>query len=127
GGLGSDRNADGTCKHQSATCMDYDVTMNRCLEPLNGYRSKLYVELIENKLKTQNPSTQEKKRLKEDLEGLKDAVKNKTDNPTIAGEKNSQRHIQDVTMDEQSAVNQKYGVKYQEIMNKCMGADHMGV
>jgi hypothetical protein len=125
--MNSDRNPDGTCKHRSATCMDYNVTMDRCMEPLHGLRSRLWVEQIENKLKTEELSDKERKNLEEDLAGFKQAVKDKSDSPTIAGEKNSQRYLMDVSDEDQMAVNGKFSPKYQEIMNKCMGADHMGV
>src|SRR3989338_2132860 len=38
---GYDRNPDGTCVRRSATCMDYNVTMDNCMAPLKGYRSKI--------------------------------------------------------------------------------------
>lgn len=123
----SDRNPDGTCKHRSAVCMDYNVTVDKCLAPLNGYRAKITAELIENKLKTEPLSVDLRKNLEEDLAALREAEKNQTDLVTIAGEKNSHRHLMDISQDDQVAINSKFGVKYQEITNKCMGADHMGV
>lgn len=117
----------GSCEgKRSATCMDYMELADHCMDPLKGYRSKLYVELIEKKLKTETLSDKERKNLEEDLAGLKEAVKNKTDNPTIAGQKNSSRHISDVSEEDQVYVNAEHGIFYKKIYNKCMGADHMG-
>ncbi len=118
----------GSCEgKRSATCMDYMEAMDHCMDPLKGYRSKLYVDLIEKKLKNENNlKADERKRLEEDLAGFKEAYKNKTDNPTIAGQKDSQRYLSDVTEEDQVYVNAEYGKQHQKIMNKCNGADHMG-
>jgi hypothetical protein len=107
--------------------MDYMELASNCMAPLQGYRAKLYVELIEKKLKTETLSNQQRQNLEEDLAGLKEAVKNKTDNPTIAGQKNSSRHLADVSEEDQVYVNAEYGIFYKKIYNKCMGADHMGI
>ncbi len=112
---------------RSATCMDYGEVVDKCLDPLNGYRSKLYVDLIEKKLKNETLTAPLRKNLEEDLVGFKEAVQNKTDNPTIAGEKNSQRHLMDVTEEDQVYVNAEYNKFYKKIYNKCIGADHMGI
>lgn len=119
----------GHCKgNNTATCMDYMEVVDQCMDPLKGYRSKLYADLIEKKLANEKDLTApQRKNLEEDLTGFKEAYKNKTDNPTIAGEKNSQRYLMDVTEDDQIAVNTEFGKFYQKIMNKCNGADHMGI
>jgi len=118
----------GHCKGQnSATCMDYMEVVGQCTDPLKGYRAKLTADLIEKKLKEDTSLSPElRKNLEEDLAGLREAQKNKSDSPTIAGEKNSQRHLMDITEDDQIAINADFGKFYQKIMNKCMGADHMG-
>ncbi len=118
----------GHCKGQNtATCLDYMEVMDQCMDPLKGYRSKLYVDLIGKKLQTEILTNQQRKNLEEDLAAFKEAVNNKTDNIKMANPKDSQRYLMDVTEDDQDAVNTEYAKKSQEIMNKCEGADHMGV
>ncbi|HBR15609.1 MAG TPA: hypothetical protein DD723_08760 [Candidatus Omnitrophica bacterium] len=117
----------GSCEgKRSATCMDYMELVDHCMDPLKGYRSKLYIELIEKKLKTETLDDQLRKNLEEDLAAFKEAFKNKTDNPTIAGEKNSSRYLSDVSEEDQVYVNAEHGIFYKKNYNKCMGADHMG-
>jgi len=117
----------GHCHGQNtATCMDYMEVVDQCMDPIKGYRSKLYVDLIGKKLKEEkNLSAQERKNLEEDLAGFKEAYANKTDDPTIAGQKSSQRYLSDVTDEDQVYVNAEYGKLHQKIYNKCIGADHM--
>jgi hypothetical protein len=114
--------------NNTATCMDYMEVMDQCMDPVKGYRSKLYVDLIQKKLKDdKNLKAAERKNLEEDLAAFEESYKNKTDNPVIAGNKNSQRYLSDVSEDEQTWVNAEYNKFNQKIMNKCEGADHMGV
>lgn len=118
----------GSCEgKRSATCMDYMELASNCMAPLKGYRAKLYAEQIDKKLKTENLSGQQRKNLEEDLAAFKEAQNNKTDEPTIAGQKNSQRYLQDVSEEDQVYVNAEYNKFYKKIYNKCMGADHMGI
>lgn len=110
---------------QSATCMDYGELVDQCMEPLKGYRMKLTGDLIEKKLKTEKLNDKQRKNLEEDLAAAREAEKNKTDNPTIAGQKNSQRYLQDISEEDQVYINAEYNVMHQKITNKCIGADHM--
>lgn len=117
----------GHCKGQnSATCMDYMEVVDQCTAPLKTYRAERTVVLIEKKLQTEELTDQQRANLEEDLEAFKEAIKNNSDSPTIAGQKNSQRYLMDISQDDQVTINSEYGVFYQKIMNKCMGADHMG-
>ena len=118
----------GHCKgNNTATCMDYMEVVDQCMDPLKGYRMKVTGDLIENKLKTEKFSDQQRKNLQEDLVASREAQKNKTDNLTIAGEQNSQRYLSDIADEDQVFINAEYGKFYKKIYNKCMGADHMGV
>lgn len=49
------------------------------------------------------------------------------DEPTIAGEQKSNRHLMDISEEDQIFVNAEYNSFYQKIYNKCMGADHMNI
>jgi hypothetical protein len=120
---------EGSCEgKRSATCMDYMELAGQCMDPLKGYRSKLMANLIEKKLKNDTTlNSKLRKNLEEDLIGLREAEKNKSDEPTIAGEVRSSRHLMDISEEDQLCVNADYGVFYKKIYNKCMGADHMGI
>lgn len=118
----------GSCEgKRSATCMDYMEAMDFCMEPLKGYRMKVTADRIEKKLKTEQLTDKQRKNLEEDLAAAKEASQNKTDNPTIAGQKNSQRYLNDISEDDQVWINAEYNKFNQKITNKCVGADHMGV
>jgi hypothetical protein len=118
----------GHCKGQNtATCMDYMEVVDQCMDPLKGYRMKVTGDLIEKKLKTEKLTDQQRKDLQTDLGGIKEAYKNKTDNPTINGEQNSQVYLQHISEEDQVYINAEYGIYYKKIYNKCMGADHMGI
>jgi hypothetical protein len=116
----------GSCEgHRSATCMDYGEAVDQCMDPVRGYRMKVLGDKIERKLKEEQLSDKERKSLQEDLTAAKEAYKNKTDNPTIAGQKDSQRYLSDISDEDQIWVNAEYGQFRNKIYNKCMGADHM--
>jgi hypothetical protein len=118
----------GSCEgKRSATCMDYMELMDQCMAPLNGYRAKLLADRIEKKLKSEKLNDKQRKNLEEDMAGLREAEKNKSNDPTIAGEKNSQRYLMDISEEDQVYVNAEYNKFNAKIMNKCEGADHMGV
>ena len=119
----------GSCEgKRSATCMDYMELADQCMDPLRGYRAKLLADLIEKKLKKEKDlSPALRKNLEEDLVGLREAHKNKTDDPTIAGQPKSQRYLQDITEEDQVCVNADFNTFYKKIYNKCIGADHMGI
>lgn len=119
----------GSCEgKRSATCMDYGELANQCLAPLNGYRAKLAADLIEKKLKEDKTlNAKQRKNLEEDLVGLREAEKNKTDHLTIAGKAKSQRYLSDISEEDQVCINADYNTFYRTIYNKCVGADHMGI
>jgi hypothetical protein len=98
------------------------------MDPLRGYRSKLTADLIEKKLKKEKDiSPALRKNLEEDLAAFREAEKNKSDHPTIAGQPKSQRYLQDISEEDQVCINADYNTFYKKIYNKCMGADHMGI
>ena len=117
----------GHCKgNNTATCMDYGEVVDQCMDPIKGYRMKVTGDLIEKKLKTEKDITaQQRKNLEEDLTAAREAEKNKTDNPTIAGDQNSQRYLMDIAEEDQIYINAEYNKFHQKIYNKCIGADHM--
>jgi hypothetical protein len=118
----------GSCEgKRSATCMDYMEAVDHCMDPLKGYRMKVTSDLIDKKLKNEKLNDQQRKNLETDLVGIKEAYKNKTDNPTINGEKNSQRYLNHISEEDQVYINAEYQIFYKKIYNKCMGADHMGI
>ncbi len=118
----------GSCEgKRSATCMDYMEAMDYCMEPLKGYRMKVTADRIEKKLKDEQLTDKQRKNLEEDLAAAKEAYKNKIDNPAIAGQKNSQRYLNDISEDDQVWINAEYNKFNQKITNKCVGADHMGI
>jgi hypothetical protein len=79
---------EGHCKGQNtATCLDYMEVANQCLEPLKGHRMKLLADRIEHNLKTEKLSAQQRKNLEEDMAAAREAEKNHSDQPTIAGQK----------------------------------------
>lgn len=118
----------GSCEgKRSATCMDYMELAGNCMAPLKGYRMKVTGDLIDKKLKREKLSDAQRKNLEEDLAAAREAEKNKLDQPTIAGEKNSQRYLQDISEEDQVYINAEYNKFYKKIYNKCMGADHMGI
>jgi len=118
----------GHCKgNNTATCMDYMEVAGQCMEPLNGYRMKVTADVIEKKLKTEKLTDAQRKDLETDLVGIKEAYKNKTDHPTINGQKNSQRYLDHISEEDQVYINAEYGKFHKKIYNKCMGADHMGI
>jgi len=112
---------------RSATCMDYTEVVDKCMAPLNGYRMKLWGDRIDKRLKTEQLTDAQRKTFQEDLTGFREAENNKSENPTIAGEKNSQRYLSDASEEDQVYVNAEYDKFYKKIYNKCIGADHMGV
>lgn len=118
----------GSCEgKRSATCMDYMEAVDHCMDPLKGYRMKVTGDLIEKKLKKEQLTDEQRKNLETDLVAIKEAHKNKTDNPTINGEKNSQRYLDHISEEDQVYINAEYQKFYKKIYNKCMGADHMGI
>lgn len=118
----------GSCEgKRSATCMDYMEAVDHCMDPLKGYRMRVTADRIEKKLKTEQLTDKQRKDLEKDLVGIKEAHKNKTDNPTINGEKNSQRYLDHISEEDQVYINAEYQIFYKKIYNKCMGADHMGI
>lgn len=118
----------GSCEgKRSATCMDYMEAVDHCMDPLKGYRMKVTADRIEKKLKTEQLNDKQRKDLENDLVGIKEAHKNKTDNPTINGEKNSQKYLDRISEEDQVYINAEYQKFYKKIYNKCMGADHMGI
>ena len=121
-----DHDKTGSCEgKRSATCMDYMELMDHCMAPVHGYRMKVLGDRIEQKLKTETLTDKQRKNLQEDLAGAREAEKNKSDDPTIAGEKKSQRYLMDISDEDQVYVNAEYGRFSNRIMNKCEGADHM--
>jgi hypothetical protein len=121
-----DHDKTGSCEgKRSATCMDYMELMDHCMDPVRGYRMKVLGDRIEKKLKTEKLSDKERKNLEEDLAGAREAEKNKSDDPTIAGEKKSQRYLSDISEEDQVYVNAEYNRFNSKISNKCLGADHM--
>lgn len=118
----------GSCEgRRSATCMDYNELVDQCMDPLKGYRMKLAGGLIEKKLKTETLADKRRKNLEEDLAGIREAEKNKSDEPTIAGRQKSQRYLSDISEEDQVCLNADYNAFYKNIYNKCIGADHMGI
>ncbi len=93
--------------------------------PLRGYRMKVTGDLIEKKLQTEKLTGQLRKNLQEDLAGIREAEKNKSDYPTIAGEQKSQRYLSDISDEDQVYINAEYNKFHNKIYNKCVGADHM--
>ncbi|MDE2223472.1 MAG: hypothetical protein KGK03_10440 [Candidatus Omnitrophica bacterium] len=73
-----------------------------------------------------NLTDPERKNLQEDLAGAREAEKQGSDYPTIAGQKNSQRYLSDISDEDQVWVNAEFGRFRNRIHNKCEGADHMG-
>lgn len=118
----------GSCEgKRSATCMDYTELMDQCMAPIRGYHSKLWIDRLDKKLKEEKLKDKERKNLEEDLAAFREAYKNKSDDPTIAGDKNSQRYLSDASEEDQVWVNTEFNQFNAKIMNKCEGADHMGV
>lgn len=111
-----------------ATCLDYLDKHNKCFDPLKGYRAKLSADLIEKKLASETElDAQKRANLEEDLTALREAENNGTDDPTIAGRKNSSRYLMDITMDEQTQINTEYTLFYNKITSECQGRDVMGI
>lgn len=118
----------GSCEgKRSATCMDYMELADNCMAPLKGYRMKLTGDLIDKKLKTEKLTDRQRKKLEEDLAAIREAEKNKLDQPTINGKPNSQRYLDNISEEDQVCINADYQGYYKKIYNKCMGADHMGI
>lgn len=116
----------GSCEgKRSATCMDYMELVDQCMDPLRGYRMKVTGDLIDKKLKKEKLTDQQRKSLEEDLAGIREAEKNKSDDPTIAGEEKSQRYLMDISDEDQVYINAEYNQYHNKIYNKCVGADHM--
>jgi len=106
--------------------MDYMEAMDHCMDPVRGYHSKVWADRIDYKLKNENDlSAAQRKNLEEDLAAFKEAYKNKSDDPTIAGQAKSQRYFSDAADEDQIWVNAEYNKFNAKIMNKCEGADHM--
>jgi hypothetical protein len=103
-----------------------DKHNKECLGKLDGYKAKISGDVIEKKLSTDKTLTPaQRKNLEEDLVGLRTAQANGTDLVEIAGQKNSNRYLVDISMDEQSQINQQYAAYYNEIVSECQGRDHM--
>lgn len=118
----------GSCDgHRTATCMDYNEGMDQCMAPIYGYRMKMLGDRIEWKFKNDNLTDQQRKNLQEDLAGAREAEKNHSDEPTIAGQAKSQRYLSDISEEDQVWVNAEFMRLRNRIYNKCEGADHMGV
>ena len=120
-------NYPGHCNGQGgATCLDYMDKVDGCMAPLKGYRSKLTADLIENKLATEQGIYPElRKNLQEDLIAARTAQQAGNDN-IISTPSDPQRYLMDISEDDQVTINSQFAPFYQKIMNKCMGADHMG-
>jgi hypothetical protein len=116
----------GHCHGQGgATCTDYGEVVDQCMDPVRGYRMKVLGDRIDQKLKNEKLSDQQRKNLEEDMTAAKEAYKNKSDDPTIAGKASSQRYLSDISEEDQMWVNAEYGRFRNKIYNKCIGADHM--
>ena len=88
----------GHCKgRNTATCLDYMDLVGRCMDPLKGYRMKLLGDRIEHDLKSEKLSASQRSNLKEDLAAAREAERNKSDEPAIAGEPKSQRYLSDIS------------------------------
>jgi|GEM_PF-1094779 len=110
-----------------ATKLDYLDKANACMDPLKGYRAKLTADRIEWKLMNeQGISPQQRQFLQQDLVAARTAQNQGTDN-IVSDPANPQRYLQDISSNDQVEINRQFGVFYQEIMNKCNGADHMGI
>lgn len=121
---------EGHCHGQNtATCLDYMDVMTQCLAPLNGYRAQLMAERIDKRLKEDSTlSADQRKNLEEDRAAFRSLAEKKlNEDPTLAGVQHSQRYLSDVSTETQIWVNAEYGRMHNRIMNKCEGADHMGV
>ena len=118
----------GSCDgHRTATCMDYNEGMDQCMAPIYGYRMKMLGDRIEWKFKNEKLTDQEHNNLQEDLAAAREAEKNHSDDPTIAGQPKSQRYLSDISQEDQVWVNAEFMRLRNRIYNKCEGADHMGV
>lgn len=118
----------GHCNGQGgATCLDYMDKAGQCMAPLKGYRAKLTADLIERKLSNGTPLSPElRKNLQEDLIAARTAQQSGTDT-IVSTPSDPQRYLMDISEDDQVEINSQFGQFYQKIMNKCMGADHMGI
>ncbi len=115
--------------HNSATCLDYMEVAAQCTAPLHGYRAKLLAERIDKRLgKDRSLSAGQRENLREDLAAFTElAAKKSDDDPTLGGEAHSQRYLSDIADEDQVWVNAENARFRNRIMNKCEGADHMGV
>ncbi len=113
----------------SATCLDYGEVVDQCMAPIHGYRAKLMVERIDKRLKEDGSlSPSERKNLEEDLTAFQGLAEKKSDDdPTLGGVERSQRYLSDISDEDQVWVNAENARLRNRIVNKCEGADHMGV
>jgi len=86
---------------------------------------KLTAERIERKLKEEKLTDRLHKNLEEDLVGIREAEKNKSEYPTIAGKEKSQRYLSDISEEDQVYINAEYNRFHNKTYNKCIGTDHM--
>ncbi|MBI1398096.1 MAG: hypothetical protein GC151_19145 [Betaproteobacteria bacterium] len=112
--------------HNTATCLDATELLTQCLEPIKGYRMKMLAQRIDYRLKNEQLPEEKRKVLEEDRDAAQEAAANHSDEPTIAGQKESQRYLSDIDPEDQVWVNAEYGRYRNRIMNKCEGADQMG-
>jgi hypothetical protein len=119
----------GHCRGQnSATCLDYMEVVQQCMDPLNGYRADLLAKRIEKRLEDSKLTADRRKNLEEDLSVFRDlAARKSNEEPTLGGQMRSQRYLSDIEDEDQIWVNAEYNRFNRRIMNKCEGADHMGV
>ncbi len=100
----------------------------KCLAPLNGYRPKITADMLEAKLKTApNLTAEQRAAWQADIAAVRAAQAAGTDAVASPDAANPNRYLSHLTTDEQTELNRQYGVFYNEVSGRCMGADHMNV
>lgn len=113
------------CGALGAGCLDYMDTVTACTDQLNGDHAKAWADVIDERLASgKGVTAAQRQNLEEDLAAYRAAEAKQTD---VVDTRISGRMFEDLPKDDQIEANRRYGVRYNEVMSKCNGADHMGV
>jgi hypothetical protein len=125
GGQGQAGTQRKNCGALGAGCLDYMDTVTACTDQLNGDHAKMWADVIDERLASgKGVTAAQRQNLEEDLAAYRAAEAKKTD---VVDARISGRMFEDLPKDDQIEANRRYGVRYNEVMSKCNGADHMGV
>lgn len=101
----------------SATCANGLDDYANCMHQTKGYYYRLVAEVLENKLKNNNLSDEERKNLEADIVSVKAAIE--TGNVVDPDPQNPQRWFKKLTKEDQKSINGTNGKYMKEVHDDC--------